>query len=109
MPVGAVTSILHRITGLFMAIGIPISVYLVDCSLQSPEKFAEVLALLMYWPAKLGAMLMMWALAFHVLAGLRHLLSDFNIASTLYAARRSAWAVFAGSVVIAFLAAGAMW
>jgi succinate dehydrogenase / fumarate reductase cytochrome b subunit len=37
MPVGALTSIAHRITGLLLAVGIPYGVYLLDLSLQSPQ------------------------------------------------------------------------
>ncbi len=36
MPVGAVTSITHRITGILLAIGIPFGIYLLDLSLQGP-------------------------------------------------------------------------
>lgn len=108
MPVGAVTSILHRITGVFLAIGLPLSIYLLDCSLQSARQFAKVSALFVYWPTKVIALLMLSALAFHVLAGVRHLLSDFNVASTLQAARRSAWTVNLASITPALIAGGAM-
>ena len=37
MPVGALTSITHRVTGIFLAIGVPFSIYLLDLSLQDPQ------------------------------------------------------------------------
>jgi succinate dehydrogenase / fumarate reductase cytochrome b subunit len=46
-------------------------------------------------------------LAHHLLAGIRHLLSDIDIGSQLPAARRSAWIVNFGGAAVALLAAGA--
>ena len=55
--------------------------------------------------------LFVWVLAHHLLAGVRHLLSDVDVGSQLVWARRSAWAVNLGSlvftVVMALLCAGA--
>jgi succinate dehydrogenase / fumarate reductase cytochrome b subunit len=47
-------------------------------------------------------------LAHHSLAGIRHLLSDVDVGSQLHAARRSAWIVNVGAVVVALLAAGVL-
>lgn len=54
-------------------------------------------------------MLFIWTLAHHVLAGIRHLLSDVNVGSTLRSARKSAYAVNLGGVAVAFLAAWLLW
>jgi succinate dehydrogenase/fumarate reductase cytochrome b subunit len=45
MPVGALTSITHRVTGIFLAPGVPFSVYLLDLSLQGPQSYARVTGL----------------------------------------------------------------
>lgn len=108
MPVGAVTSILHRVTGVLLAVGIPMSVYLLDRSLQSEQAFTEILAWYTYWPVKAVAVIMVWALAFHILAGVRHLLSDFDVGASLRTARRAAWLVNLAGVAVALFAAGAM-
>lgn len=42
MPVGAVASITHRITGILLAIGIPFGVYLLDQSLRDPQSYVGV-------------------------------------------------------------------
>ena len=47
-------------------------------------------------------------LAHHLLAGVRHLLSDVDIGSRLAPARRSAWVVNLAAVAIALLAAGVL-
>lgn len=108
MPVGAVTSITHRVTGILLAAGIPIGIYLFSASLEGPDGYARVGAFFDAFGARCLAVLFAWALAHHLLAGLRHMLSDIDIGSRLAAARRSAWAVNVLVVLIALLAA-AVW
>lgn len=108
MPVGALTSITHRVTGIFLALGIPFSVYLLDLSLQGPQGYAQVIAWFDKFAFRVAAIVLVWALAHHLLAGIRHLLSDIDIGSELPAARRSAWIVNFGGVAVALLAAGVL-
>lgn len=108
MPVGALTSITHRVTGVLLALGIPFSIYILDLSLQSPQSYARLLNLFDTWFIKVAVIVFIWALAHHLLAGIRHLLSDIDIGSLLPAARRSAWMVNVGGLAVALLAAGAL-
>ena len=109
MPVGAVASIAHRISGLLMVAGVPFGVVLLHMSVRDEAGFERVREILGVWPVKLLAPLMVWALAHHLLAGVRHLLTDFGIGSSLKVARRSAWTLNLVGVAIAFLSAGAIW
>jgi succinate dehydrogenase / fumarate reductase, cytochrome b subunit len=106
MPVGALTSIAHRITGMLLAVGIPFGIYVLDVSLQGPHGYAQVIAMLGNWLGKSTLIVLAWALAHHLLAGIRHLLSDVDIGSQLPAARRTAWVVNVGGVAVALFAAG---
>lgn len=108
LPVGALTSIAHRVTGVLLALGIPFSIYLLDRSLQGPQSYAQVTGLLDNWALRAGAIAFAWALAHHSLAGVRHLLSDIDIGSQLPAARRSAWIVNVGGVAVALATAGVL-
>ena len=108
MPVGALTSIGHRMTGILLAASIPIGVYLLDLSLQSEQAFAEVTGLFTSGAVKGVVVILVWALAHHMLAGVRHLLTDFNVGSPLRLARRSAWLVNMGGVTVALFAAGVL-
>ena len=108
MPVGAWASIGHRVAGVLLAAGVPVSVYLLDLSLRSEQAFADVSALFEHLAVKGVAVVLLWALSHHLLAGVRHLLSDFNLGSPLRSARRSAWLVNAGGVAMALLAAGVL-
>lgn len=108
MPVGALTSITHRVTGILLALGIPFSIYLLDLSLQGPQSYAQVVSLFDKLTFRGAAIVLIWVLAHHLLAGVRHLLSDIDVGSQLPAARRSAWIVNLGGVAVALLAAGVL-
>lgn len=108
MPVGALTSITHRVTGILLAAGIPFGIYILDLSLQSDQSWSRVVHLLDKWAFKAVAIVFIWALAHHLLAGVRHLLSDIDVGSRLPPARRSAWMVNIGGLAVALLAAGAL-
>ena len=109
MPVGALTSIGHRISGVVLATSVPVAVYLLGLSLRDAVGFAQVIALFEQFPVKALTVIIVWALAQHILSGVRHLLSDFDIGSPMRVARRSAWLVNLAGVVVAVLAAGVMW
>jgi succinate dehydrogenase / fumarate reductase, cytochrome b subunit len=108
MPVGALSSIFHRVTGIFLALSVPFSIYLLDLSLQGPQSYEQVISLFDKLAFRGAAIVFVWVLAHHVLAGIRHLLSDVDIGSQLPAARRSAWVVNLGGIAVALLAAGAL-
>ena len=104
LPVGALTSITHRVTGLILVLGLPLGAYLLDMSLSDPESYARVVELLRATPSRIAAVLLAWALAHHLLAGIRHLLSDIDVGSRLSVARHSAWFVNVTGLAIAAFA-----
>ena len=109
MPVGALTSITHRVTGVFLAISVPFGIYLLDLSLQDPQSYAQVISLFDELTFRAAAIVFVWVLTHHLLAGIRHLLSDIDVGSQLPASRRSAWAVNLGGIAVALLALGVLW
>jgi succinate dehydrogenase / fumarate reductase cytochrome b subunit len=108
MPVGALTSITHRVSGMLLALSIPFGIYFLDLSLQGPPGYAHAIGLLDKLPVKGALIVFVWALAHHSFAGIRHLLSDIDVGSLLPAARRSAWIVNLGGIAVALLAAGVL-
>ena len=109
MPVGALTSIGHRISGVVLATSIPVAVYLFALSLRDEAGFAQVSALFGQFAFKAATIIAVWAFTHHVLGGVRHLLTDFDIGSPMRVARRSAWFVNLAGVAVTLLAAGLMW
>lgn len=75
-PITALASISNRIAGivLFMAIGL--ALYVLDASLASEESFAEIMKILASVPAKMASWVILTALAYHFLAGIKHLILD---------------------------------
>ena len=108
MPVGALTSITHRVTGILLALSTPFSIYVLDLSLQGPQGYAQVIAWFDVFAFRVVEIVLVWVLAHHLLAGIRHLLGDIDVCSQLPAARCSAWIVNLGGVAVALLAAGVL-
>ena len=106
MPVGALTSILHRISGVVLAASMPATVYLLALSIRDEHGFAQVVGLFARFIFKAAAVIVVWALAHHLLAGVRHLLSDVGVGSPLRVARGSAWFANVSAAALALLAAG---
>jgi succinate dehydrogenase / fumarate reductase, cytochrome b subunit len=97
-PVGAVASISHRISGAILVLSLPFLVEAFTLSISSETGYDALLSL-RHNPVFLLVLLVpCWAIVQHVLAGIRHLLMDVDVGSTLNAARRSAWLVLAGGV-----------
>jgi succinate dehydrogenase / fumarate reductase cytochrome b subunit len=109
MPVGALTSIGHRISGVVLAVAVPVTIFLFARSLQSEAGFARVTTLSTHPAFKMAAVIAAWALAHHLLGGVRHLLSDFEFGSRLRSARKSAWFVNVAGVVVALVAVAVVW
>lgn len=109
MPVGALTSIGHRISGVVLAASVPLAVHLFGLSLRDDRGFAQVVGVFGGFAFKAAAVIVVWALAHHMLGGARHLLSDFDVGSPLRVARRSAWFVNLAGLCVALLAAVVVW
>jgi succinate dehydrogenase / fumarate reductase cytochrome b subunit len=92
-PVGAVTSIAHRISGLLLLLSLPVLIYLLDLSLQGPSGYEKTLSYLNNCWFEAGLALVIWSFMHHLLSGIRFLLIDIEKGVTLRAARRSAWLV----------------
>ena len=92
-PVGAVTSIAHRLSGVLMVASFPLLIYLLDISLQDPEGFARVVNYLQTGWLRAGSAVIAWSLFHHLLSGIRFLLIDMGHGVSLPLARRSAWLV----------------
>ena len=92
-PVGAVTSIAHRLSGILLFLCMPALIYLLDLSLQGPAGFDEASRYLQAGWLRIGSALIAWSLFHHLLSGIRFLLLDIEAGMGLRVARRSAWLV----------------
>ena len=92
-PVGAVTSIGQRISGVLLFLSLPFFIYLLDISLQGPEGYAQAIAILGNCWLRLASAAIAWSLFHHLLSGIRFLLIDVEVGVSLKQARTSAWLV----------------
>ncbi len=106
LPVTGVTSILHRISGVFLFITIPFSLYLLQLSIDNEAGFAQVKAYFASPWIKLGLLVLLWSYLHHLFAGFRFLLIDQNIGTSLAVARKSAWTVLFLAILAAVVIAG---
>ena len=103
-PITAIVSILHRLSGFFLFLIIPVFLAILGLSLQSPEAFFTVHTCFQHPLTKLIILGFLLALFYHLFAGIRHLLMDAGVAEELKPARFTAGLV----VVAAFVATGLM-
>ena len=104
LPVTGVVSIAHRISGMLLFISLPIALYLLGLSLSSEAGFELTAAIVRSLPFRLLALLALWAVLHHLLAGLRFLLIDLDIGVRKNPARVSAFGVIVGGVLLTLFA-----
>ena len=103
LPLAAVTSIMTRITGHALVAGIVLIVWWLVAAVSSGGAFAVADWVVRSW---LGFIILtgsMWALWFHLLAGVRHLLYDAGHLLGIKDSERASQVLIVGSVVLALL------
>jgi len=101
MPVTAVASILHRITGVVLFAGTLFLCYLLDLALAGEPGFERAAALLESSLGKAALWVVLTSLAYHVAAGIKHLLLDFHVGDTLRGGQIGAWLSMAAAAAAA--------
>jgi succinate dehydrogenase / fumarate reductase cytochrome b subunit len=99
----SITSILTRITGNALLLAALLIVWWFLAAATSPEYFAVADGLITSWFGDLVMLLSLWALWYHTLAGVRHLIWDNAIGLKIETAEKLGWAVVIGSLVLTVL------
>ncbi len=109
LPLPAITSILHRISGVIIFGGVFVLLWLLSSSLKSEAGFLDVQA----WLAMPLVKFIVWAilagLLYHLIAGVKHLVMDLGIGETLEGANTGAKLVVVVSVIAMLLAGAWLW
>ena len=100
LPVGGIASIGHRASGVLMFAATPLLAWLLALSLRSADDFARVQSWLHSPVVTALSVVLVWSLSHHLLAGVRHLLLDLEVGTSLRAARGSAWTVNIGALLM---------
>ena len=88
-PVTALTSILHRLSGILLFLCLFVMLYALGKSLSSEEGFNEIKGMLLSPLGKLIAWVLYSALIYHLVAGVRHLIMDMGVGETLQGGKRA--------------------
>ena len=99
----SVSSILTRITGHALMAGVILGVWWLLAAAVSEPYFALANAVMTSWFGKLVMTGSLWAVWYHYLAGLRHLLFDARLGLEIKTAERLGWACILGSVALTAL------
>jgi succinate dehydrogenase / fumarate reductase cytochrome b subunit len=108
LPIGGFVSILHRVTGVLLVLTLPLAFLLLQQSLQGPEDFVQVVALLSSLPARALLLFVTILLAHHFLAGVRHLLLDLDVGISRSGGQLGAWLVLSGVLGATLIAGGCL-
>lgn len=109
MPVPAFVSIVHRVTGAALFLLIPLLLYLLQLSLETPQTFAAFKNIVSQPFMKLVLIGLIWAYLHHFCAGIRHLALDLHFGVGLEAARATSWAVLAVSIGLTLVFGALIW
>ncbi len=109
MHSAAKASILHRVSGVIMVFAIGILLWTLSLSLSSAEEFAQIKSLFEGIFFKIIILGIISALAFHVLAGVRHLFMDLGHFEELVSGNISANLVIAVWLVITAVVGVWLW
>lgn len=102
LPINALVSILHRVSGVGLFVLLPLLLLGMQISFASEAGFLRVSAVLDHWLMKLVLIGFSWAFFHHLYAGLRHLAQDFHWMHGLDQARTSS-RVLMGLVLVSVL------
>ncbi|MGQ0564697.1 MAG: succinate dehydrogenase, cytochrome b556 subunit [Gemmobacter sp.] len=96
----SITSILTRITGNALIVGIMLAVWWLLAAATGERSFAMADAVATSWFGDLVFTGSLWAVWYHYLAGLRHLYFDAGRGLDIPTAERLGWGCIGGSVVL---------
>lgn len=108
-PITAIASILHRVSGVFIFIGLAVLLCMLDQSLESAESFAALKEVMSAFWAKFIVWAVLVALAYHTIAGVKHLVMDAGIGETLEGGVLGARIVFVLAAIAALLIGAWVW
>ena len=94
-------SIGHRISGIVLVCALPFVFYALERSLRSEAAFGAMIEFMRSPAGRAALVVLAWAGAHHLFAGIRHLLMDVGVGASLGAARMSAYATLGAAAAVA--------
>lgn len=107
-PLPAIISILHRVSGVVLFLLIPVALWGLSVTL-TPDGFDAFQDAYDNFIVKAVLWAMLVPFCYHLVAGIRHLLSDIHIGDTLKAGRASARFALLAALILIILAGVWIW
>ena len=109
LPVTGVNSFAHRVSGALLFLAVPLFIYCFNLSLRDAAAFERLMTLLTTPMFKMILTLLAWAIGHHLLAGIRFLLTELDIATSLEQAKIAAWFVNIAGVIFFLFVGYKIW
>lgn len=109
LPIPAIVSILHRISGIILFLIIPLFLWGLNLSLTSQQDYDQLKECLTSPVCKFFTWCFLAAFIYHFVAGIRHLLMDVHVGEELKSGRLSAILTFVISIILIILAGIWLW
>ncbi len=109
LPLPAKASILHRISGFALFFAVAFMLTALNASLESAESFAELKSTFDNGLAKLIIWLILSAVGYHLIAGIKHLLMDAGIGESKEGGKVGAIITLVGGAIVIALAGVWVW
>jgi succinate dehydrogenase / fumarate reductase cytochrome b subunit len=108
-PPSAISSILHRVTGVAMFFALLFVIWAWAVSLSSAQGFADVQAIMDGFIGKFVAIGTVSALTYHILGGIRHGIMDMGFWEELESGNKSANVVIGLWIALTLVLGVALW
>ena len=104
LPLTAIVSITHRLSGVVLFLGFGLLLYLLEFSLRSEASFTVIVEKMESFVFRFLIWVCLSALIYHVVAGIRHLFMDMGIGDTKNCGKTTAFfSICISSVLISLL------
>lgn len=109
LPLPGVVSILHRVSGAAMFLGLPLVIWLLQGTLSSAEAFDCYKSAVGNPLVKVLLLGLLWSFMHHASAGVRFLMLDVHKGTELHTARATAKAVLVVSLGLTAVVGAMLW
>ena len=109
LPLPALLSILHRVSGALLFLALPLLLCWLQSSLSSAESYDHMTQAFSYVPVKLISLVLLWGYFHHLCAGIRHIFLDLDIGTDLACARFSTVLSFGVSIALTVIVGAMLW
>lgn len=109
LPITSYVSILHRVSGVVLFFAVALFLWVLDASLSTEASFIALKDTLQSPLCQLFVWASLAGLAYHAVAGIRHLVMDFGIGETLEGGQQGAKIALVCAAILILLVTGWVW